>query len=419
MLGAAAYRARGATHGAQRMTGSPFSAVDATLGYLYQVRLALLWALRRLKTEPDFLVGIETLDDVTFEASGGDPRDLLQTKHHRNSSAALTDASPDLWKTLRIWFEGRGSGVIPTTANLCLITTSTAGAGSAPSYLRTQGRDVQAALERLDATANSSTNQTNAPAYKVYLDADRDQRESILGRMTVLDASPTVGDLDVELRQEVFWAVDKEHHTAFLERLEGWWFRRALHQLTNVDIDRVGSIEIEAQMSDLREGFKQESLPIDDDLLEFSLDEATRAAHEKSTFVRQLELTKAGKRRIAAAIRDYYRAFEQRSRWLRDELVVGLDLRRYEKRLVEEWELIFAAMRDELGEPATDKAKEEAARSVLAWAERAIVAIRPSVTEPFVCRGSLHMLADEIRIGWHPDFHDRLAQILREKERVT
>jgi hypothetical protein len=113
-----------------------YSAVDATLGYLYQVRSALLWTLKRLKSEPDFLVGIETLDDVAFEGVGGDPRELLQTKHHRNAAASLTDASTDLWKTLRIWFEGTGSGQIPTTVHLCLVTTGKASDGSAASYLR-------------------------------------------------------------------------------------------------------------------------------------------------------------------------------------------------------------------------------------------------------------------------------------------
>jgi hypothetical protein len=49
---------------------SQFSAADAALGYLYQVRVALLWALRRLKSQTEFLVSIETLDDVTFETKG-------------------------------------------------------------------------------------------------------------------------------------------------------------------------------------------------------------------------------------------------------------------------------------------------------------------------------------------------------------
>lgn len=397
---------------------SKFSAVDATLGYLYQIRSALLWTLRRLRTEPDFLVTIETLDDVAFEAVSGAPSELLQTKHHRKNTASLTDASPDLWKTIRIWFEGRAAGVIPATVNLFLVTTGKAPVGSASWYLRTTNRDVAAAIESLNATAHSSSNQANANAYKVYLDANVKERRNILERVTVLDSSPNVSDLEAEIRQEVYWAVDKEHHTAFLDRLEGWWFRRVLQQLINAESDRIGSVELESQMSDLREGFMQNALPIDDDLLEFSLDEATRIVHEKSNFVQQLELIMAGKRRIAAAIRDYYRAFEQRSRWLRDELVIGLDLCKYEKRLLEEWEIIFEAMRDELGDSEAEEVKEVAARSVLVWAERTNIPIRSNVTEPFVCRGSLHMLADEIRIGWHPEFQERLAHILIEKTRT-
>jgi hypothetical protein len=283
------------------------------------------------------------------------------------------------------------------------------------SRLRATSRDVPAAKQALDATASSSTNQANKSAYEAYLKANSAERTAVLDRVTIIDAAPTVADLDGELRQEVFWAAGKEHHGAFLDRLEGWWLRRVLRQLTDAAQDRVGSAELEAQMSDLREQFKQEALPIDDDLLEFTLDDATKAAHEDSTFVRQLEIIKAGKRRIAAAIRDYYRAFEQRSRWLRDDLVVGLDLHKYEKRLSEEWEIVFEAMRDDLSDAATDEAKEQAARSVLAWAERTTIPIRPSVIEPFLCRGSLHLLADNARIGWHPEFRNRLASLLHTK----
>lgn len=391
---------------------SDFSAVDATLGYLYQVRSALLWTLRRLKTDPEFLVGIETLDDVTFETTGGEPTDLLQTKHHKSGTGSLTDASPDLWKTLRIWFEGRQSGEVGPQSSLFLITTASAPTGSAAWQLRASPHDIQAAQHALTAAATTSTNQANAKAYEAFLAVELSERLDVLGKVTVLDAAPSVIDLDSELTQEVYWAAGREHHAAFLQRLEGWWFRRVLHQLSNATTDRIASAELEAQMSDLREQFKQQALPIDDDLLEFSLDETTREAHEDSTFVRQIELTKAGKRRIATAIRDYYRAFEQRSRWLRDDLIVGMDLHKYEKRLVEEWELTFEAMRDELGDSATADAKEAAARKVLEWAEQTLFPIRPNVTEPFVSRGSLHILSDELRIGWHIDFRDHLAHLL-------
>ena len=400
-------------------SGGLFAAVDTTLGYLYQIRSALLWTLRRLKVEPEFLVSVESLDDVTFETVGGDPTDLLQTKHHRAGIGSLTDASIDLWKTLRIWFEGYASGDIHTAANLCLVTTGVAPDGTAAWNLRTSPRNVAAAQSVLDLTASSSTNERNASAYQTYLAASASVRTAILERVIVVDAAPSIADLDGELRQEVYWAADREYHNAFLERLEGWWLRRVLVQLTSATNKRIGSVELEAQMSDLREQFKQEALPIDDDLLMYTLDDAVSAAHENSKFVRQLELVKAGKRRIAIAIRDYYRAYEQRSRWLRNDLVVDIDLGKYEKRLVEEWEVVFEAMRDDLGKSAADEAQELAARSVLTWCERTTIPIRPSVTEPFVSRGSLHMLSDEMRIGWHPEFLNRLAPLLSAKENIA
>ena len=398
-------------------TTNPFSAADSALGYLYQVRVALLWALRRLKGGSDFIVSLETLDDVTFESKGGTPDELLQTKHHRNREAVLTDASEDLWKSLRVWFEGYAAKTIPLGASLHLLTTGKANPGSVAGYLRSDGRDVDAALKGLETTAQSSSSKANAKAYALFLKTSPASRKKILESVVVLDAAPTITDLDGALKTEVFWAVERKHHEAFLERLEGWWLRRALKQLSSTSLaDRVLAVEIEAQMSDLREQFKQESLPIDDDLLTFDLDEATQIAHASSSFVRQLEIIAAGKRRIAAAVRDYYRAFEQRSRWLRNDLVLIGDLSQYERRLIQEWELIFEGVKDDLGSAAAEAAKQKAAREVLKWAESASLPIRPNVTEPFVARGSLHMLADEVRLGWHPDFRERLAALLQSEE---
>ena len=64
------------------------------LGYLYQVRVALLWAIRQSRVG-DFSVNLETLDDVSFE-SHGDPVAVLQTKHslHVRSSPSLSLFSP-------------------------------------------------------------------------------------------------------------------------------------------------------------------------------------------------------------------------------------------------------------------------------------------------------------------------------------
>lgn len=396
----------------QPPSSSPFSAADSALGYLYQVRVALLWALRKIKEGTDFVASLETLDDVTFE-SVGRPDELLQTKHHTNRQAGLTDASPDLWKSLRVWFEGLATHTIPSGAVLHLLTTATASAGSAAAHLRQDGRNVGAALASLEATARTSKSQENAAAYKAFLETPPKNRQEILNAVVVIDGATTIGNLDTLLQAEIFWAVERKHQAAFLNYLEGWWLRRAITQLLHIQTgDRILAAELEAQMSDLREQFKQDALPISDDLLNIAVDDAALAGHEDSIFVKQMELANANSKRIAAAVRDYYRAFEQRSRWLRDDLLLVGDLASYERRLREEWERVFEAMIDRLGASAVDVAKIDAARTVLEWAERTSIPIKPAVTEPFVTRGSMHILADDLHIGWHPEFRDRLAHLL-------
>jgi hypothetical protein len=58
-----------------------YSAASSALGYLYQVRYALLESLRRLRKTEQFVVSIETLDDVVFKTDGDAP-EMLQTKQN-------------------------------------------------------------------------------------------------------------------------------------------------------------------------------------------------------------------------------------------------------------------------------------------------------------------------------------------------
>ena len=391
-----------------------FSAADSIVGYLYQVRTALLWSLRKLPSGMDFLVSLETLDDVTFDSKDGTPQELLQTKHHCTREATVTDASTDLWKSLRIWLEAHADGKIGAGTALYLLTTARAPDGSAAAYLRLNGRSVDAALRALESTAQTSRNRSNEAAYDRFLKTPAPARKAIINEVVVLDSAPVIEDLDQALRAVVFAAAERKHLDAFLQRLEGWWIRRILRQIVTPG-DRVLADELESQMTDLREQFKQDALPIDEDVLNYTLDDATQETHSRSIFVRQVELTKAARKRVLAAVRDYYRAFEQRSRWIREDLVLVGEVSKFEKKLVEEWELAFAAMEDKCGKDAAEETKERLARELLEWAEQTApvrLPIRPRVTEPFVTRGSLHMLADKVRVGWHPDFRARLSALL-------
>lgn len=384
-----------------------FSAASSIIGYLFQCRYALLESLRKLRKNEEFVVSLETLDDVVFEKNGEAP-ELLQLKHHINRAANLTDASPDLWKTLHIWCENFISGAIRQDSILFLITTAVAQDGSVASYLKK--RDIPQAIERLNTTADSSTNKDNQHGYEAYRSLDTNQKEMLLNSIYIVDASPSITEIDLLLQQEIRFAVERQYLSSFLQRLEGWWFRRSIKHLAKEDDKKILGEEIDAEISNLREQFKRDNLPIDEDILNATVD---ASGYKDNAFVKQLLMIGIGNRRILFAIKDYYRAFTQRSRWIREDLLLVGELERYENRLIEEWERHFERMREELGGEAVEEEKKKAAQALYKWVEAdASFPIRPTCHEPFVTRGSYQILADDGDVGWHPEFKDRLQQLL-------
>jgi len=393
------------------------SAASSALGYLYQVRYALLESLRRLRKGQEFIVAIETLDDVVFEQDGEAP-ELLQTKHHVEKAADLTDSSPDLWKTLGIWCKALGADDVPEGTLYFLITTAQTGDGHAAHYLKPgESRSPDTAMQRLNSTADSSTSQANTKAYQVYRSMNQEQRKRLLHNVFVIDAAPNISDIDIELIEMAYGFAAKKFLESFLQRLEGWWYRRAIQHLVNDEAKPILSEELESETASLREQFKEESLPIDDDIMSASVD---ASGYQDRYFVHQLRLIEVGNPRIFFAIRNFFRAFEHRSRWVREELLLVGELERYEERLIEEWDILFQQRRDELGEEATEEAKQTAAQTLYKWVETFThPQIRSGVIEPSISRGTYQLLSDSQRVGWHLEFKERLRHLLEDREAVS
>lgn len=389
-----------------------YSAIAPALGYLYQVRIALFESLKRLRVEEDFLVSIESLDDVTFET--GDAIELLQTKHHINRASDLGDYSTDFWKSLRNWCELVSAGTAPTTTLYLLLTTSSVSAQSALRYLRYgSDRDVALATQALNSVASASTNQANAAAYAAYKALDDSQKEQLLHSLYIVDKSPFIGDLDAQMREVLYYATLQKFLPSFMQRLEGWWYRRVVNHLSAKNIDPILSNEVRAEIDRLREQFKEDNLPIDDEVMLASVD---ASGYTDRQFVQQLRLIQIGNERIFHAIRNYFRAFEQRSRWLREDLLLVGELDRYEDKLLEEWNIYFLQMKDELGERSSDAEKIKAAQALYKWVETGShLPIRTGVTEPSIARGSYQILSDSQRVGWHIEFKEKLLLLLQHE----
>jgi hypothetical protein len=111
-----------------------------------------------------------------------------------------------------------------------------------------------------------------------------------------------------------------------------------------------------------------------------------------------------GDNRIQFAKRDYYRAFTQRSKWARLNLLFDGEMSRFEKTLVEEWQPKFHKMCDDLCKEIDAKAVQRAGQELYHWVETQARFPFRTVTARFISVGSYHMLANEVRVGWHRDY---------------
>lgn len=396
-----------------------FLAGNSALGYLYQARFALYILLQEMQEKTDTEISIENLDDVAFEEKGS-PRELLQLKHHLKQTASLSDGSSDLWKTIRIWSEAlKNNQIALPGVVLTLVTTGNAPGNSIASLLKLDGnRDPATAVSKLLEYTDNSDNKTNQPCYDAFRSLTSEQRLGLVQAIRIVDNSPNISNIEDNIKSRIRFAVRPQHLIALYERLEGWWFKRVVDHLIAGSSKTILGYEVEAQINDIAEQFRPDSLPID-----FFDEEPPENNPEEDDrpFVHQLRLIAVKNKRIEHAIRDYYRAFQQRSKWVREDLLRIGELEKYEKRLIEEWERHFEIINENEPDDADEVSLQERGRKVYNWMEQqAQIHIRRDCTEPYVMRGSFHMLANGTppKLGWHPHFLERLEQILRQHEEV-
>lgn len=383
---------------------STFTAAPQALGYLYQARYALYLALSR----PDAAqISIEKFDDIAFDQNGT-VTELLQLKHHV-TPGALTDSSPDLWKTIRVWSTAIKQGEMqPSETIMLIVTTANAPDNSATARLRPgKGRDSRLALERLKQIVQSSRNQALTLAFDAFQQLAPHEQQALLDSVYVIDCASDITNVKSDIEQHLRLAVRPQHIAALYERLEGWWFGQIIDQLAGRSTGSIPCADVRGKIADLREQFRADALPID----VFELDEANAPLDDRQ-FVIQLQEVCVKPERINKAIQDHDRAFAQRSKWLREELIDTREIDGYEARLVDEWEREVLAQKDidDTWQSTDEEQLRQFGWKIFHWADRvADIKIRPMVSELHIMRGSYHMLADQStpRVWWHPQFRQR------------
>jgi|WetSurMetagenome_2_1015567.scaffolds.fasta_scaffold65912_3 hypothetical protein len=393
------------------MLNSKHSAPNQFLGYLFQVRYSL-WAL--LKSDENNLL-IENLDDVSFEENGT-PLELIQLKHHISKQGILTDNSVDVWKTIGIWSSYISEGIISKPLPLfTLVTTNSAQEDSGISLLRQDNsRDSIQALNKMLIAARSSENTSIKTSILKFLALSPVDQELLFNSIILVDSSPNVLDIETEIKKILRLSARPERINHVFERLDGWWLNKVISYLCKSNTSLIYFNEVQHKIVDIAEQLQPESLPID--FLNFEPPIPTNLENDERIFIKQLLAIAINKKRVENAIRDYYRAFEQRSRWAREELLFSNEIEEYENKLKDEWYRFYLALCDDHHADAADENElQTIGQKIFKWVELdADIHIRPNCREPYVIRGSYHLLADKNPpdVWWHPKFAERLVNML-------
>jgi len=67
---------------------------------------------------------------------------------------------------------------------------------------------------------------------------------------------------------------------------------------------------------------------------------------------------------------------------------------------------------DEYGNGIEEEQKRKSGKLLYNRIQDKDIRIRPRCSEPFVMRGSYHLLANRLLVGWHSDFDIRLRKLL-------
>lgn len=395
-----------------------YSAGEQALGYIYQARLALLHLLQLAE---DTTVFLEKDDDLDF-IDGNGSKSLASLKH-KAVGDKVTDLSTDFWKSVNIWLvRYKGDGRAASNLRFFLFTTGTVSAVSFLARLLPDQpvapSDAATLADMADAALATSKSQLIGPIATAFNELSGAEKQDFLERILILDGSPRIGDIPATIRDKHMRSVRREHREFVFERLEGWWTDAVIKQLTGASKDGIFGYEVSDKLSSIAEEYKADNLPIS--FRGRVPAEEIDTESDPRLFVAQLREIGISSNRIRSAILDYYRAFEQRSAWARENLLVSGEVEEYEDRLADEWSRYKDVAFEKLMDDSAEDALREAGATLYSWAEFETgkiesLRIRARVTEPYVLRGSFHILADatpEPRVHWHPKFLDRLGKIL-------
>jgi hypothetical protein len=416
-------------------------ATDSYLGFLFQglFALLLLW-----DAGDEDSVFVEGDDDVVLE---GPEVWLNQLKHSLGTPPDLRVSNVGFWKAIGHWGERMlaARSVGPETAvrsagpdaampgvgdgrpREWYLFASVAAVGTGdPLHGVVEGerRDVDGVVAALtteaervvaERTAAAATrarlpHAKRAAACEAFLSLGEAERITLVERLTVLPSHFRITDVAERVVDRLRNYVTAAQRRAVADRLIEWWDRQVALALMGQRPRRIMKAELTSAIQNRIAEHRDTSLP--DDFSPRRPTPAELEAERGGNIERQIELVRGGASRVDRALTARWQARGQRGLWIERDVSVVPDLNDFDERLKSTWAGRHGPMCHDCQGLGEDETAVEG-RKLLDWAHhdapREIPPPRPEWDRPFYAQGMLQQFADELEVGWHPGYKDRLG----------
>jgi hypothetical protein len=393
------------------VTPSEHEATDSALGYYYQGMYALLVLL---DADDDGEVSLETDDDI--QATGSAPR-LLQLKHSTGTPPVLTTKADGFWKTLPIWIPFLSRRELRFVFVTCAeVASSSSMAALTVNGDRTAvGDELRLEAERVIAEVNAARKAKKDPPYakrrdacEAFLGLTPQHRSELLSRITIIPRAPSIQRVESEVEQRLTLQ-PRAMRPQIAKRLIEWWDYRVVQSLTGALPRLIEKDELLGRITEIVIALADDNLT-DDYGWKLPPDLASDLG---SNMEHQIRLVDGGDARIERAAVARWRAREQRNRWISERAGIAQQLQQFDQSLVRFWSERHGPLCDDCKQ-AADAAKRIKGRELLDWshltAHVEIPRLRPKWDKPFLVQGSFQQLAEQLQVGWHPDYLSLLAR---------
>lgn len=239
-----------------------------------------------------------------------------------------------------------------------------------------------------------------------FLALPETDRLNLLRRTVIQPDSPTVAEIEAEIAGH-FQIVLPEYRAVVAKRLVEWWDRQVVYSLCDERDRVITRTELQSQIMAIVADLEQDKL-----VPEFETLGPPDDYQPDGMLARQIELVKGKSFDLKRAIREEWKAREQRGRWTAGNPAMKAKITAYDHVLHEHWLDRHDEMVEACVELDTD-GKRAFGLDLLRWthneAPKTVQPIAVGWGAPYYVRGSYQVLAINLKVGWHPNYRTMLG----------